>query len=218
MKWHEEAVPSGCRETADRLKSFPPLGEFYLAGGTAVALYYGHRISVDLDFFSGSNSLDFSRRQELISGLNKLGIEIAEEKEGTLHARHGQTHLSLFRYSYPTLRPLRRWNSIQVAHPIDIALMKVGAIIGRGSRKDFIDLYLILQNEISIEKLLRLSKKKFKGVRDLVFQACKALVYFQDAETEPPLRMLATISWKAVKDFFETEVRKLAGGSGRASS
>lgn len=51
MKWHEEALPEGCLKALRRLTSVESLGKFYLDGDTALALRFGHRISVDLYFF-----------------------------------------------------------------------------------------------------------------------------------------------------------------------
>lgn len=210
MKWRPEAVTPGCLETAHKLEAFLWLKDFYLAGGTALALTFGHRVSVDLDFFSGSNSLGFVERQPLPADLKALGAVIEEQKDGAVHALYKTTHISFFRYRYPLLRPLRRWRGLSIAHPVDIGLMKVNAVIGRGSRKDFVDLYVILKKEISLPRLLKLSAKKFPDAGDFTLQACRALVYFADADKEPPIKMIQNISWLEVKRFFETEIRRVA--------
>jgi len=208
MNWKTEAVTRGCQETAEALRSFPWLKEFYLAGGTALALRYGHRISVDLDFFSSSNDLRFTGRERLLEGFQAIGALVEEQKDGTVHARYQKTHISFFRYRYPLLRPLTLWNGIHVAGPLDIGLMKIGAIMGRGSRKDFVDLYFILKEASTLPQLLRLAHKKFSTGEQWVLLACRALVYFEDADREPPLKMTSNVSWPEVKRFFETEVRK----------
>ena len=210
VKWHLESLTPGCRETARRLGESPRMGAFYLAGGTALALAYGHRVSVDLDFFSSTNPLGFVERQALLEDFRKCGMEVEEEKDGTVHGRHKATHVSFFRYPNPLLRPVRLWDRLRVAHPVDIGLMKLGAIIGRGSRKDFIDLYFILERELSLARLLRLIPRKFPGRRDVRVQALRALVYFADADAEPPPKVAASLSWARVKAFFEREVRSLA--------
>jgi len=170
---------------------------------------YGHRVSVDLDFFSDADALDFVSRQILVKDLLACGAEVEEEKNGTLHARHRGTHLSFFHYAYPLLRPARPWGRIRVAQPADIGLMKIGAVIGRGGKKDFLDLYTVLSRTCSLAQLLRLSKKKFKGARDFPSQACRALVYFDDADPEPLPRLNKPPDWGEVKRFFEREVRKI---------
>ena len=86
--------------------------------------------------------------------------------------------------------------------------MKIGAIIGRGSRKDFFDLYAVCRR-IPLKRLLSESPRKFKDSRDFGLQALRALVFFEDAEREPPLAGLPW-TWGQVKAFFESEVRSLA--------
>ena len=210
VKWNTKAVPPGCLKAARVLAPLRCLDAFYLAGGTALALTYGHRLSVDLDFFSPTNPLGLMERPAVLESLRSAGAEIEEEKDGTLHARLRGTHISFFRYRYPLLRGLRRWGHLRVAHPVDIGLMKLGAIIGRGSRKDFVDLYVILKEEMDLPRLLRLAPKKFPGSRDFRVQALRALVYFADADQEPDLRLPPTLSWPGIKRFFENEVRSLS--------
>jgi hypothetical protein len=210
MNWHAEALPKGCLDGAQKLRSFSWLTEFYLAGGTALALHYGHRVSVDLDFFSPTNDLGLAGRDPILEGLESIRAGIEEQKDGTIHARLGKTHISFFRYRYPLLRPPTVWKGIRIAGTTDIGLMKVGAIIGRGSKKDFVDLYTILKKSMPLSKLLRLSPRKFGAGQDFLLQAYRAMVYFADADREPMPRLLAAISWDEVKRFFESEVRKLA--------
>lgn len=209
MKWHPESMTQGCRLTARRLSESRRVTDFYLAGGTALALAYGRRVSVDLDFFSSTNALGFVERQALIRDLQKRAIKVEEEKEGTIHGRHGMTHVSFFHYPNPLIRSVRIWEGLRIAHPVDIGLMKLGAIIGRGSRKDFMDLYFILQKELSLAQLLRLVPKKFAGRQDVVPQAFRALVYFADADAEPAPRVLTPVPWDRIKAYFEREVRPL---------
>ncbi len=210
MKWHPEALTPGCRQTAGLLAKSSLLKDFYLAGGTALALMYGHRISVDLDFFSSSHALDFPAKEALLERLQKCSVTIEAEREGTVHARHGMTQVSFFKYRHPLLRKTRFWQGIAIAHPIDIGLMKVAAIIGRGSRKDYIDLYYILQKELRLTQLMRLVLKKFRGRSDILTLAMRSLVYFSDADAEPSPKLITPLPWNEVKGFFEKEVRKLA--------
>lgn len=208
--WKIQALTPGCQRTARQLGRLTALRPFYLAGGTALALWYGHRLSVDLDFFSCANPLGFTERHLLMEELRGVQGTLEEEKEGTIHVQLKGTHVSFFRYRYPLLRPFGTWEGLSVAHPIDIGLMKLGAIIGRGSKKDFWDLYMILQKELSLRQLLRLARKKFKDTPTLALQAYRALVYFQDADQEPMPKLFLPFSWPQVKHFFESEVRLIA--------
>jgi len=210
MRWHAACLPKGCRDGAQALKGFAWLKEFYLAGGTALALHYGHRLSVDLDFFSPTNDLGLTGREPLLKDLEGIGATIEEQKDGTIHARLGKTHVSFFRYHYPLIQPPALWQGIRIAGIHDIGLMKIGAIIGRGSKKDFIDLYAILKKDASLPKLLRLARRKFGSGEEFPLQAFRALVYFADAEREPTPRILAKITWDEVKRYFENKIRKSA--------
>ncbi|MBI2070355.1 MAG: nucleotidyl transferase AbiEii/AbiGii toxin family protein [Elusimicrobia bacterium] len=208
MPWHPQAMTNDCRQTARLLLTLPQLKKFYLAGGTALALQFGHRVSMDLDFFSPDYPLDPSHLEALKTGLRKIGrFAIRKEEEGTLHVVILETAVSFLRYPYPALKPLLSWEGLAVASYEDIALMKIGAIIGRGAKKDFIDLYTISQ-KIPLTDLLKLSEQKFKHSADFYLQAAKALVYFDDAESDPSPRLLKPARWPQIKKYFEQEVPK----------
>jgi hypothetical protein len=161
--------------------------QFYLAGGTGLALLLAHRRSVDLDFFSSTNQLDFEGRRSLFSLLKPLpGWRLIEAKDGTVHGQVGRVRVSFFWFDTPLVKPIVRQSRIRIASLEDIGLMKIGAIIGRGSRKDFVDLHEICQ-QIPLSRLLALAPRKFKDSHDFTLQALKALSFFEDAEKEPPV-------------------------------
>lgn len=203
------AVSAVLRRLLDRLGQAGIFQEFYLAGGTGLALLIDHRRSVDLDFFSRKNRLDFEGRRRLLSRLRPIpGWNQVEAKNGTLHGRIGRVKVSFFWYDVPLLRPMIRQGALRIASLEDIGLMKIGAIIGRGSRKDFLDVYAVCQ-KIPLKRLLSKAGRKFKDSRDFTLQAMKALNFFEDAEQEPLLAGVAW-GWPQVKGFFETQVRSLA--------
>ncbi|MBI3014309.1 MAG: nucleotidyl transferase AbiEii/AbiGii toxin family protein, partial [Candidatus Tectomicrobia bacterium] len=154
VRWHWEAVTPETQKVLKVLSSHKTItSQFYLAGGTALGLRHGHRISRDLDLFSQSNTLDVGERGRVLSELSRLSqVSIQEEKEGTLHVILFKIHLSFFHYPYPLVRPGNRWKGVLVAANEDIGLMKIAAIIGRGLARDFVDLYFICQ-EIPLDTL-----------------------------------------------------------------
>ena len=79
----------------------------------------------------------------------------------------------------------------------DIACMRLSAIASRGSRKDFVDIYYLIKNFRSLEEYLKLYMDKFKN-RD-IGHVVRSLVYFDDAEIEPDIRMIKPLSWKKLK-------------------
>jgi len=179
-----------------------------MAGGTCLALQIGHRISIDFDFFTQEEFNETSRTQ-LINKLKDLGsFELIENKEGTLHARFNGVPLSFFYYSYKLLKPTTSWKAIRLATLEDIAPMKLNAIIGRGSKKDFVDLFMI-SKKIRLKTIFDLCIKKFSNYPSFYLQAARALVFFNDANREPMPKMLINLNWDDVKFFFETEIKKI---------
>ncbi|MFC1522040.1 nucleotidyl transferase AbiEii/AbiGii toxin family protein [Elusimicrobiota bacterium] len=212
MKFNRQALTKSAEKAFCALKDTPFIGDFYLAGGTGAALLLGHRVSVDLDLFSEKNPLTFRARESIKTYLRKIGaFKVQSEEDGTLHIVFHGTSVSFLRYSYPLLRKPVKLEGVSIASLEDIALMKIGAIIGRGSKKDFIDLYSICR-KYPLGDIFKLSKKKFPDSRDFALEATRALVYFEDAEKETPPRLLKPLQWKHVRDYFEKEAIKAAKG------
>lgn len=208
MIWHEETLDRSAQAAAAVLVE--TLGDrFYLAGGTGLALQLGHRISLDLDLFSREEPLVGTARLSLVSELGRRSkIAIHENKDGTVHLTMGKTSVSLFAYPYRLLKKSLSWKGLAVASFEDIAAMKLSAVVGRGSRKDFIDLYF-LSRKIGLDEALRAAAKKFSDHADFPLQALKSLSFFDDAEREPMPRMLDKTSWRTIRLFFEREVPHL---------
>lgn len=208
MDWHENVLDSSGHDAARRLV-LAVGGDFYLAGGTGLALRLGHRISLDLDLFSETRLLKQPERLALKKELGTSGkLETRDEKDGTCHLRLGSTAVSLFHYPYKPLRPPAKWAELKIASIEDITAMKLSAVISRGSKKDFIDLFFILQAHKAAD-IFKWAERKFPGHPNFAVQAAKALVYFEDAEKEPMPMMLKPAPWTEVKAFFEKEIPKL---------
>lgn len=206
MKWHEEVLDKAGLAAAARLAA--ATGDFYLAGGTALALRLGHRVSLDLDLFSPDNALGAGQRDALLDALKASGpLKIKEAKDGTCHLDLGGTSVSLFHYDYPILVPPRPWRGLDLASLEDIAAMKLSAVLGRGSKKDFLDLHELCRR-LGVEPVMAAAARKFPLHADFPLQAARALVYFEDAEKEPMPRMLAAVSWEDVKAYFEGAIPK----------
>lgn len=186
------------------------IDDFYLAGGTALALQLGHRTSVDFDFFSPTNPVLPQWRDPALADLNLHGnVEIQSQNDGTLLLRLDSVPMSFFKYPYPFVGDPIVLDNLKIASILDIGLMKIAAIIGRGRKRDFVDLYFIAQS-ISLSEIFAHSKQKFPNVRDLPIQAARALVYFADAESDKMPRMFMPVQWGSVKRFFEREVSRLS--------
>lgn len=184
------------RETATVLNKIKDsVSEFYLAGGTALALLLGHRISVDLDFFCIEN---FSTR-EIAERLAKKGhLEVSSEDEGAFNGSLDGVKISFFRYPYKLLFPKQKYQGVDLSDERDIAAMKILAISGRGGKKDFVDLFVLLK-KYSLGDILSFFGEKYKEYNYNILHILKSLVYFFDADSDPEPVCLKPIIWSEVK-------------------
>jgi len=178
----------------------------YLAGGTALALHLGHRISEDLDFFT-QQELD---EKILLNELKRLS-EFVEEGTAwrTVWGKVGKTKFSLFYYEYPLLKKTINFDGIQILQKEDIAAMKIHAIGDRGTKRDFFDLYF-LAKEFPLEQVLKFYDQKYGKSENNLYHIIRSLNYFIDAEIDKDPKMFIKTSWKEVKDFFQKEATRLA--------
>ncbi len=204
IKFHTEIFPKQQQLLFDKLSKQDWITPFYLAGGTALALQLGHRQSIDFDFFTEGN-FDTAR---IIQNLREIGkFELFDRSKDTLNGSVNDVQVSFFGYEYPLLNNLHRKMRILIANMLDIALMKLEAISGRGSKKDFIDLFFLLKH-FSISWLLKKYPQKFGIEIGNHYHLLKSLVYFEDAESQPMPKMLQNISWEEVKEKIVFEVGK----------
>lgn len=180
--------------------------DYYLAGGTALSLYYGHRFSNDLDFFSQTPASPETIRSEL----SKLGsLEIFQNDKETFNGLFNGAKLSFFLYLYDLLSPTVDFNGVKVADVIDIACMKIDAISSRGTKRDFIDLYFICQKTKPVNELLKFYVRKYNQAKFNRLHIVKSLVYFTDAETDVMPKMIENVDWEGVKNFFIEKVKEV---------
>lgn len=204
---HPEVLTQEAKDIISILSEILP-SHFYMAGGTSLALQIGHRISIDFDFFT-QNQWSEMQSIELIESMKINGnIEILENKEDTMHVRFKHVLLSFFYYPYKLLSPTLSWHNIQLAQCEDIAAMKLNALIRRGSKKDFIDMFFLSQ-KLGLKKIFDLSLNKFSSFPSFYLQAARALVFFEDAEREPLPKMLIKTNWYDLKHYFEIEAQKI---------
>ncbi len=205
QQWHREVVTSEVDRALRDLRERSVLDDFYLAGGTGLALQLGHRRSVDLDFFS----TDMFDEELLIRKLLGLaGFSVVGKDSSTLHAGIGRVKASFLGYPYPVIFPFLSFADVNVADPRDIACMKISAIAGRGTRRDFVDLYFVSKSH-GLQPLLELFRRKFAKADYSKIHILKSLTYFHDAEEDPMPDMLADLSWDEVKNFFRSVVPSL---------
>lgn len=205
-----ETLFGNTQELLALLESSQLLQEAYLAGGTAAALQLGHRISVDLDFFT---SKEFDAKKSAAAFKRALGRRFTAEQlsRGTIKGHFKEVRFSLFAYDYPVLFPFKKFNRTNLLDLRDIAAMKAAAISDRGTKRDFIDLYFICQQGLSLARILMFYDRKYGKLEANRIHIQKSLVYFADAEKEEMPRMLKEISWREIRKFFEIEITKMSG-------
>lgn len=191
------------KQVLENIKNIDIKKQFYLAGGTALALQLGHRKSIDLDFFIA----DFPKHQLLIQSLSALKPKIINQAQGTLDMDIDGVKVSFLEYKYPLINPTENYLGVAMASIIDIACMKLTAISSRGAKKDFIDLYFLLK-KYTLSDIFDKFEKKYQGVKYQKLHILKSIVYFADADVEPDPDMLIPISWDEVKKDLEEKVKE----------
>lgn len=202
---HKQTVEPGTLEILKDLMRIPALDAFVLGGGTALALQIGHRISVDLDMFCPADFPVETILHEL--RVRKPAIEVVTKSEGTLLTRIDGVRSDFFRYLYPVIRPILKVEGVRLLAMEDIGAMKLDAIAGRGKKKDFFDLFFLLQH-YPLERLLSFHQEKFQ--LENAFHILKSLTWFEDAEEdEDPLLIRGALSWEDVKETIRVQATKL---------
>jgi len=201
----EEAISKQTAENLVLLGKSKILGSAYLAGGTALALQIGHRISYDLDFFTDQKF----KAQIFLKEMSRFKLYQHERVGwGTILGRLGNVKFSLFYYPYPLLRKPISFKNINIADIADISAMKIAAISERGTKRDFVDLYFILQ-KIALNEAFNFYDKKYQKLSSNSVHIKKSLVYFEDAEKDPTPKMIIPVSWGKIKTFFKKEVKNI---------
>jgi len=209
---HPQALAAPTAELLARLAGRGWAADFYLAGGAATALYLGHREAHGLDLMSGTNRLQPAERRDLLFDLLALEsatrVETARDGYLFVHAP-GPVAVRFFWYPYPLVDPLEDAAGFAVASALDLALMKLGAAISRGTKRDFVELHLLCR-ELPLGKVLERAGEKFGHVGDFALQAWKALADPSDAEGDPMPHLTVDLAWEQVRDWARAEAA--AGG------
>jgi predicted nucleotidyltransferase component of viral defense system len=206
-----ETITDEMRRILHFIRQQPFADRFYLAGGTALALRFGHRRSVDLDFFSATDEVLHGSRREILNGLGPLLPQTLEATDGNLLLLIGGLHVGFFGYGYSLLEPSDTVDQVNVASLVDIGLMKLDALISRGSRKDFYDLYIIAQ-QIPIRRLLVLGRTKYPYARDFEVMAVESLALFDNADRDFQPELLIDLPWQTVRQFFTDQAKAFGVG------
>ena len=185
-----------------KIQGIPVFSRLRLVGGTSLALQIGHRKSVDLDLFGEIFDDGFSISKEL----NALGNVIQLKKSENINMYSiNNIKVDIVNYPYKWIDEKIVHDGIILAGKKDIAAMKLAAVTGRGTKKDFIDIFFLLQN-FTIEDLLFFYNSKYDDGSE--FMVLKSLIYFEDADEDETPFMLVPIDWQQIKSSIKTTVEK----------
>lgn len=189
-----KTIEPGTLQLLKSLQTLPLLQGLRLVGGTALALQLGHRKSVDLDLFGDFSAEGIEVRDTLEE---QFSVSVIKESKNIKIYQVDGIKVDLVNYSrYPWIDNPIEEDGITLAGIKDIAAMKVAAIIGRGTKKDFIDMNRLLQI-YSLKEILDMYMQKYPD--GSLFIAMKSLSYFEDAESDPMPFMFDEIDWGVVK-------------------
>jgi Nucleotidyl transferase AbiEii toxin, Type IV TA system len=206
---HWETVTTEMRELLKWVGQQDFISPFYLAGGTALTLQMGHRKSVDLDFFSQTDEVHERTRQRIIRAIAERDGQVIENVDGNLVLLVDDVRVGFFSYGYKLLEPFEQLENVNVASMLDIGLMKLDAVIGRGSRKDFFDLYVIAE-QYPLEELLQAGARKYPTSRDFALMAVESFILFENAERDVQPELMIDVTWEEVREYFNKQARALA--------
>ena len=186
----EEIFTKTAKQSLGQIGTSELFRSAYLAGGTALALQFGHRESYDFDFFTPvkfDENIFVQRLAELFPS-----FRLERKSWGTILGYIGDTRFSLFFYTYPLLFESKEFMGVRIADVRDIAAMKIAAVADRGTKRDFIDLYVMFvkNNILTLAEALELYDKKFGTLAQNKVHIMKSLVYFNDADDDELPRMI----------------------------
>ena len=190
-------------ELLKKIMSEKMFSDFHLVGGTSLSLQIGHRNSIDIDLFGNSEI----NEDLFIEKLNTFGkVQVVQATKNILITKINDLKVDFVNYKYPLLKDVLIIDNIRMLSTADIAVMKLNAIAGRGSKKDFIDLYFLL-DEFSLPKIFDFYDQKFKDGSGFMVE--KSLTYFEDADRQLEPKMFKPFDWEACKQKIIEEVLKL---------
>lgn len=200
MYWN--IFDKGRYELLRKISEIVSINDYYMVGGTALSLQLELRESYDFDFCVKS---EFNN-EILLDELKSIGnVEVVQNQKGTCDVLLNGVQVSFFYYPNKVLlnfTKAKEMPNLNIASILDIAVMKLVAIGGRGAKKDFFDLYNIIEKcNISINELVKGLKQKCGDNINYV-NIIMGLSYFEDAEDEILPKTFVDYNWENIKKFF----------------
>jgi hypothetical protein len=200
-----QTVDPSTLELIRSLQSRDYLKGFNLVGGTALALYLGHRKSIDIDLFSNFD-FDVASKIDLIQ--QDYSLQIYQSSHNTIKGSIENINVDIIAHKYPLLNEPEETDGIRLLSEPDIVAMKLNAIAVSGQRsKDFIDIFFILENDrYIIADILKFYQTKYKQQGEM--HVLKSLIYFDDVDLSdwPVLLKRSNLKWEEVCSSLNTKV------------
>jgi predicted nucleotidyltransferase component of viral defense system len=197
---YKQILPKGLWPILQTIQSQSEFSNFYLAGGTALALQIGHRVSIDLDFFTpkqfDTSLISAIQYKHQVMSLSKNSIEIIIDNN----------KIFFFYFAFPLLDPPILIDGIHLANGIDIGLMKLLALQGRTTKKDIIDLYYIDKKILKLENLLKLFESHYPKESFNAYSSLKTLLNIDELNSQPMPKMTEALSWQVAFDLVSTKI------------
>jgi predicted nucleotidyltransferase component of viral defense system len=202
------AIYPGTLELLKKMMNINSLKDFYLVGGTSLALQMGHRISIDLDLFT-SNSFN----TDIVLQEIKQSLKVVEfsESKNTLNLvieypeKTGQQiKVDILTFAYPLVKKTNDIDSIRLLSIEDIIPMKLSAIASRGVKRDFYDLHFLLE-KFTLPEMMSFFSIRFPDTNQ--YHIIKSLTWFEDAEKDMDPILIKKVTWKQVKNRIELVVK-----------
>lgn len=201
---HTQTVEPQTLSLLKKLMSMPQLNDFCLVGGTALSLKLGHRISIDLDLFQ-TTEIEAERLIKLLQQEFESDFEYENLKINyAVFCKINKVKVDLVQYSHPLIDAIEVVDGIRLYSNKDIAAMKINAILGRGVKKDFWDLFELLKL-YSLNDIINFYNQKYPN-QQLLISIPNALTYFEDADDSPDPISLLGQTWEGVKECIRTTV------------
>ena len=204
--FYETSISNEQLDVLKRLSEIKKVSDkFYLAVGTALSLRLGHRKSYDFDFFT-----DDRFNSDFYSEMIKMDFKgsVSSLSEDTINGNINGIGISFFRYPYLLIRPPNNFHNIKLASLEDLASMKLSAIMKRSTKRDFFDIYQLMQL-FQLSELKNFLLEKFKGNGNSFYHLTRSLFYFEEAEKDVDPISLNGTTWTMVKSFLLANENKI---------
>ena len=200
---HQEAITSAAKKIFERLPGF---SDFYLAGGTGLALQLGHRVSVDFDLFWGKEiSKDLLAKVEKV--FENLRLEVRLNHSEQLTVVVSGVNLSFVKYPFPLLLDLINYQGGKILPILEIGAMKAYTLGRRATFKDYVDLFFVLKSN-PLEEIINLAQKKYQDKFDpRLF--LEQLIYLEDVQEEKLVFLKEAVSKAEIANFFQQKVKEI---------